>query len=416
MIRTTSLDNGLQIVTEHMADVRSVALSFWVGTGSRDETPAEWGISHFLEHLLFKGSAKRSAFDIAKAIDGVGGDMNAFTTKECTSFYVRVLAEDVDLGLDILCDIMCDPALDATEMESERQVILEEILMLNDEPSELVHELFSRSMFEGHPLGRDILGDKANIESVTANDVRSFFQSHYRPRNLVFAAAGAVDHDRVADEVARRWQGRDGGSRPERKAPTPPVSSRHVVHKRSTDQAHLVAGVSAPDRHSPQRYAAAMLDTVFGGGMSSRLFQEVREKNGLAYSVFSSYAAYDDAGEFGIYIGTAPAKIAKAADIARAEMEKVATSGITADELDRAKRHAAATTALGLEDSAARMSRIGRSMLLHGKVLSVDEVAARIQAVTVDEVNALAAELFQSPRVAVAVGHVPDKVLKGLVE
>lgn len=405
MIRTTTLDNGLQVVTESMSDVRSLALSFWVGTGSRDEKDAEWGISHFLEHLLFKGSETRSALDIAQAIDAIGGDMNAFTTKECTAFYLRVLADDREMALDILCDIMCAPAFDPDEIESERDVVLEEILMRNDEPADLAHELFSAAMFSGHTLGREILGDKAGIEAMTGDEIRRFFEHHYRPRNLVFAAAGRLDHDEIVADVERRWRARDGGERPLR---TPPTlgSSGHAVHHRPTDQAHLVLGMSAPDRHHHDRYAASLLDTILGGGMSSRLFQEVREKRGLAYTVYSCFTPYDDAGELSFYVGTAPKRVDEASTVVREVIGDFQQRGATELELQRAKQHLRATAALGLEDSGARMSRIGRSLLLHGDILTVDEVTARLDAVTLDELNELASRLLETEPVSVVVGPV----------
>lgn len=393
----------MQLVTERMPDVRSVALSFWVGTGSRDESDAEWGMSHFLEHLLFKGSDCRSALEIAQAVDGVGGDMNAFTTKECTAFYVRVLADDTEMALDILCDIMCAPLFDPKEIESERQVVLEEILMRGDDPGDLAHEFLGAKMFDGHNLSREVLGDEAGIEAMQGADIRRFFYHHYRPHNMVFAAAGLLDHDDMVEAVTKRWRGRDGGQRPVRSAPTVTTGVTYV-HKRPTDQAHLVLGVPAPNRHDQDRYATAVLDTIFGGGMSSRLFQEVREKRGLAYTVYSSYAPYDDAGEFSIYVGTAPHRVGEALEVVRQEIERIRSGGVSDAELARAKRHLRATTDLGLEDSGARMSRIGRSLLLHGDVLSVEEVSRRVDAVTADAVGAAAHKLFGVEPVVVGVG------------
>lgn len=403
MIRTSTLPNGIQVVTEAMPDVRSVALSFWVGTGSRDESDHEWGMSHFLEHLLFKGSDNRNALEIAQAIDGVGGDMNAFTTRECTAFYVRVLADDRDMALDILCDIMCAPSFDPREIESERQVVLEEILMRNDDPSDLAHEFLSATLFNGHPLSREVLGDEAGIEAMVGPDIRRFFEHHYRPQNLVFAAAGHLDHDEIVEAVNRRWRNREGGQRPQRKSPEVTTGST-LVHKRPTDQAHLVLGVPAPDRRDPGRYATAVLDTIFGGGMSSRLFQEVREQRGLAYTVYSSFSPYDDAGEFSIYVGTAPHRVGEALEVVRGEITRLTSGGVSDSELTRAKRNLRATTELGLEDSSARMSRIGRSLLLHGDVLSVEEINRRIDAVTADDVGQMAQQLFSVEPVVVGVG------------
>jgi len=411
MIHTTTLDNGLRIVTEPMADVQSVALSFWVGTGSRDERGHELGLSHFLEHLLFKGSTQRSALDIAQAIDRVGGDMNAFTTKECTAFYVRVLAEDAPLAFDILCDIMCDPAFDPREVDSERQVVLEEILMRGDEPGDLAHEHFEEQFFAGHPLGREILGDEELITSVRPAEVRAFFAHHYRPHNLVFAAAGAIEHAAVVEAVGERWRGRSGGERPGRGKPTP-VAGARFVNRRQTDQAHVVLGVPAPDRHDHDRYAASLLDVVLGGGMSSRLFQEVRERRGLAYTVYSSYAPYDDTGVLSVYFGTAPERVGEALAVVRAELARAEDGGVTADELERAKRHLRSTTLLNLEDSGTRMSRIGRSLLQHGDVLTVEQVSARVDAVTVDDVARVARRSLSVEPTIVGVGPIDRKRLE----
>lgn len=406
MIRLSSLDNGLRVVTEAVPGARSVALSFWVGTGSRDEAAHEYGMSHFLEHLLFKGSATRSALDIAQAIDEVGGDMNAFTTKECTAFYVRVLADDIEVAFDILCDIFCDPGFDPNEVDAERQVVIEEMLMHADDPGDLVHDHFAEKLYSGHALSREILGDRELIETMQPEQIRAFFEHHYRPQNLVFAAAGNLDHDDIVAGVTKRWRGREGGVRPERSAPTF-ASGVRKAYKRQTDQAHIVLGVPAPDRHHPDRYAASVLDVIFGGGMSSRLFQEVRERRGLAYTVYSSYTGYDDAGDFSIYVGTGPKRARETLSVLGEEFRKLA-DGVTMLELERAKRHLRATTLLSLEDTSSQMSRIGRSLLLHGDVLAAEEVLSRFDAVTADDIAALAAKLIAHDPVIVGLGPLTD--------
>jgi predicted Zn-dependent peptidase len=403
LIRTSELACGLRLVTEAMSDIRSVTVGFWVGTGSRDECPREIGASHFLEHLLFKGTPTRTARAIAEAVDAVGGDMNAFTTKEYTAFYVRLLAEHLDLGLDVLCDIMWSPALRPDELEAERQVILEEILMHGDEPADLVHDRFAAALFPDHPLGREVLGTQDSIKSMAADDVRRFFGEHYRPANMVFAAAGAIDHGQVAAGIEARFAGEVGGSAPRRVAPDT-RGERSVVVERSTEQAHLVVGVRAPDRRDPDRWALAALDHVLGGGVSSRLFQEIRERRGLAYSVFSDRVSYEDTGSLVVYAGTTPRRIREVRELVDAELDRLVANGITVRELDLAQGHLRAEILLALEDSGARMSRIGRSLLLHNEVLTVDELLARIDAVTVDQVGAVAKRVLDAPRTTAVLG------------
>ena len=403
MIRSTCLDNGIRVVTEAMPHVSSVAAGFWVGTGSRDEVGGLAGASHFLEHLLFKGTPTRTAAQIAEAVDAVGGDMNAFTTKEYTAFYIRVLGESLDLGLDILSDVMWEPAFRPDEVEAERQVILEEILMHSDEPSELVHDRLLEGLYPGHPLGRDVLGDEDTIGAMQIDDIRSFHGRHYRPGNIVVAVAGDLEHDRVVEGVERRFTGPAGGAAPPRQAPEGerlPV----VVTARPTEQAHVVLGVPTFGRHHADRFPLAVLDHVMGGGLSSRLFQEIRERRGLAYSVFSYRTSFDDTGVLAFYAGTAPSRAHEVLELMVGELQTVAAEGVTERELAVAKGHIRGETALSLEDSAARMSRIARSELLHGEVLDVDEVLARIEAVDVDDVGRVATEVLGAEPVLAVVG------------
>lgn len=402
MIRLTTLENGLRVVTESMHDSQTVSMSYWVGTGSRDESSKEAGISHFLEHLLFKGTSTRTALQIAESIDALGGDMNAFTTKECTSFYVRVLSDDVVPAHAILGDIMCNPAFDPSEVDAERQVVLEEMLMRGDEPTDLVYENYAASAYNNHSLGREILGDESLIESITPAEIRAFFDTHYGAANVVFAAAGNVDHNAMVDLVARTWTKSNVSLRPERVAPGA-ISRSWTAQEKDTEQTHLVLGVAAPNRHDMRRYTTSVLDTLLGGGMSSRLIQEVREKRGLAYSVYSAYSAYDDAGDFSVYAGTTPARAHETYSVLRAELSRV-RNDVTEDELSRAKRHMKATMIMGLEDAGSRMSRVGRSLLMHGDVLSLEEIVRRVHAVTLQELKGLADELFSCEPVVSIVG------------
>jgi predicted Zn-dependent peptidase len=402
-IRQTRLDRGIRVVTEHMPDAHSVTTGFWVDTGSRDEPPELAGASHFLEHLLFKGTDTRSAREIAETIEAVGGDMNAFTTKEYTAFYTRVLDADVELGLDILSDIMWAPAFRTDEVEAERQVILEEILMHEDEPADLVHDLFTGALYPGHPLGREVLGDQSTISAMSSDEIRGYFTDYYRPEAIVVAAAGNLDHDAMVAGIERRYAGRTG-NRPERAMPPLAPASRIVVSTRPTEQAHVVVGVRAIDRNDGDRYALAALNQVLGGGMSSRLFQEIREKRGLVYSVYSYRAAYLETGSLAVYAGTSPGHVHEVLELVHDQLDRMAAGDVSARELDMAKGHLKGSLALSLEDSASRMTRIGRGSLLHDEVLTFDELVARTEAVTLDDVFRVAARVLTGERVLAVVG------------
>jgi predicted Zn-dependent peptidase len=403
MIRTELLPSGLSLVTERMDDARSVCIGFWVGTGARDEEPSQAGASHFLEHLLFKGTAERSPSAIAEAVDEVGGDFNAFTTKEYTSFYIRLLAEHLPLGLDILSDIMWKPALRATDLEAERQVILDEILMHADEPSDEAAEQSSALLFPDHPLGREVLGTQESVSAMSAERIREFFALHYRPGNIVVAVAGDLEHHAVADGLGSRFSGPTGGTTPEREPPDDKVEPLRVT-RRATEQAHVVLASRSVNRFDRRRYALAVLNHVLGGGLSSRLFQEIRERRGLAYSVWSERVAYHDAGAVSVGMGTAPEHVAEVLDIASTELAALGAEGITERELAIAKGNLRAETLLACEDSGARMSRIGAGLLLHGEVLTVDEVLARVEALTLEEIHEAASELVEAPRTLSVVG------------
>jgi predicted Zn-dependent peptidase len=403
LIETSVLPSGIRLVTETMADVRSVAVAYWVGSGSRDESDELAGASHFLEHLLFKGTPTRSAAAIAESLDEVGGDCNAFTTKEYTTFYVRLLSEHLPLGLDILSEIMWDPALRPTDVDAERSVILDEILMHADEPADLVAEQWQSSLFSGHALGRDTLGTQSTVDSLGADDIRAFFEHHYRPGNIVISVAGDCTHEAVAADLERRFAGQLGGVAPVRTAPGPAARPLHVV-RRPTEQAHVVYGMRSVSRFDEGRWALAVLNHVLGGGLSSRLFQKVREERGLAYSVWSERAAYQDAGSLAVVVGTAPDHVDEVLRIVTGELELLAEQGITDRELAVAKGNLRAEMLLSGEDSGARMGRIGASLLLHGEVHDIDHVLARVEAVGRDEVLAQAQVLVESPRTLSAVG------------
>jgi predicted Zn-dependent peptidase len=402
-VALTRTDRGLTVVTERMESVRSVALGFWVGIGSVDETDRLAGASHFLEHLLFKGTSQRSARDIAEAVDAVGGDMNAFTTKEYTAFYIRVLSADAPLAVDVLSDIIWQPAFRPDEVESERQVILEEILMHADEPAEAVHDLAAGAVFPSHPLGREVLGTPDTIAAMARDDIAAFHHGHYQPANMVVAAAGDVDHDRLVAELERRAGDHTGGALPRRHAPAVPPAAV-AVDGRDTEQAHLVVAMPAPHRNDDDRFALTLVDHILGGGMSSRLFQSVREERGLAYSVYSYRSAFEAGGALAVYAGTAPARVPEVLEVIDDELDRMAAKGPTDAELDAARSHIRGATALGLEDSGANMSRIGRAQLIHGEVLSVEAVDARLAALTPADVRQVAARVVGAPRTLAVVG------------
>ncbi len=395
-----------------MPEVRSVTIGVDVGTGSRDEPAAIAGASHFLEHLLFKGTEQRTGREISEAVDAAGGDMNACTAREQTSFYIRLLAEDAAVGLDLLCDTVLHPTLSADDVEIERQVILEEILQHDDDPGDVVHELWADAVFAGHPLGRDPLGSQASVESTSAEDVRSFFASHYQPGNMVVAAAGLLDHDEVVAAVEARFSGRHGGAPPPRRPPGPD-QELVVVEEDDTEQVHLVVGARGLARNDEDRHALAVLEHALGGGLSSRLWQQVREERGLAYSVYSFRSSYQEAGTIGVYAGTAPANLDEVLSLVNGELDALAAGGITERELEVAVGHLVGELTLSLEDSGSRMAHLGRSMLVHGRIRTFDEVVARLRTVTLAEVAAVAERVLTGPRTLALVGPVDPATLKG---
>ncbi|OJF09925.1 M16 family metallopeptidase [Couchioplanes caeruleus] len=414
-VRRTVLPSGLRILTEAIPTTRSAALGVWVGVGSRDETPALSGASHFLEHLLFKGTEKRTALDISSQIEAVGGETNAFTTKEYTCYYARVLDADLPLAVDVLCDAVANSVLAPADVETERGVILEEIAMHDDEPGDEVHDVFTEALFgAGTPLGRLISGTEATIAPMSRAQINRFYRTRYRAPEIVVTAAGNLDHGKVVRLIRAALAGTPldtpgspAGARSaakKQKVKPPTTAVRH----RDTEQAHLVLGCEGLGRDDDRRFALGVLNNVLGGGMSSRLFQEIREKRGLAYSVYSYGSQYADAGVFAVYAGCAPGKAEEVLALIRAELAVVAAEGISAGELARGKGMAKGTYVLGLEDTGSRMSRLAKSELLYGDMMGVDELLARVDAVRLDEVNALAAELLTRPMSLAVVGPFDD--------
>jgi predicted Zn-dependent peptidase len=369
-----------------------VTTGFWFGVGARDESTDEAGASHFLEHLLFKGSETRGASEIAQAVESVGGEMNAFTAQEHTSFYTRLPAGHSDLGLDLLSEVVWAPALRADDIEAERQVILEEIAMEEDAPDDRVVVLLGEALFPDHSLGREVLGSRASITAMTREAITDFHGRWYRPANLVVAAAGAVDHDEVVRGVADRFAGGPGGDAPVRTKPDRPPEAR-ITHSRAVEQVHLALGFRSLDRHDPDRFALAVLNQLLGGGMSSRLFQSIREERGLAYSVYSYPVSYADCGALVVYAGTAPARAAEVLDLIEHELEGLVVHGPTAAEVAVAVGYLIGSTELALEDSGGCMARIGKALLTYGEVMDVDELLASYRSVTLDDVARVARQV-----------------------
>ncbi|WP_210154204.1 M16 family metallopeptidase [Microbispora oryzae] len=414
-IRRTVLPGGLRVVTESMPTVRSVAVGMWVGIGSRDEAPEHMGATHFLEHLLFKGTPTRSAMEISASIEGIGGEINAFTAKEYTCYYARVLDEDLPLAIDVLADVVTSSLITADDVESERGVILEEIAMHDDDPSDVVHEQFAAELYGDTPIGRPILGNDDSINALTRDRIHEYYQRYYLPPRTVVSVAGNVDHDVVVELVAAAYEraGALGGAA----EPAPPriggpgAGSRSGVRvlDRPTEQANLVLGTTGVSRNDDRRFALSVLNAALGGGMSSRLFQEIREKRGLAYSAYSYTSQYADTGQFGIYVGCLPSKADDVLKICRDEVTRVLNAGFTDEEIARGKGQMRGGLVLGLEDTGSRMSRIGKSELVYERLMPVDEVLGRIEAVTPDDIAEVAADVLNRPLTLAVIGPYADK-------
>ena len=410
LVRHTVLPGGLRIVTEAVPTVRSVTVGIWVGVGSRDESASLGGASHYLEHLLFKGTKRRDALAISASIDAVGGEMNAFTSKEYTCFYAHVLDSDLPLAVDVVCDLVTSSVIRGADVDSERGVILEEIAMHEDDPTDLVHDQFTQVLFGDGPLSRPVLGTVDSIESINRGAISGYYRRRYRPQDMVVAVAGRVDHATVVRLVKHAFGA--AGQLDQDVAPTAPRTGERRprsgsgvrVVRRTTEQANVVLGCPGVSRTDDRRFALGVMNAAVGGGMSSRLFQEVREKRGLAYSVYSYHSQYAETGLFGVYAGCVPRKVDDVLAICRDELDKVAAQGITFEELERGKGQLRGSLVLGLEDTGSRMSRIGKAELVYGELLSVEDILARIDAVTLDDVGAVSADLLQTGATLAVVG------------
>jgi predicted Zn-dependent peptidase len=416
LIRRSVLPSGVRILSEAVPGARSATIGYWVAVGSRDETPTTYGSTHFLEHLLFKGTLTRSALDIAVSFDSVGGEHNAMTAKEYTCYYAKIQDRDLPMAIDVIADMLTSSVIDSQEFDNERSVILEELAMADDDPSDVTSERFFEAVLGAHPLGRPIGGSPGTISAVTRDAVWNHYRGNYRAQDLVITVAGAVDHDLLVAEVTAAlvradWKLDAAASPVERRSPEGGLIERGsplVVVQRPIEQANLILGVPGLAATDPRRATLTVLNSILGGGMSSRLFQEIREKRGLAYSVYSFAPSYSDAGLFGLYAGCSPAKTAQVANLMLSEFRGIAAGGVTDEEMRRASGQLSGASALALEDSDTRMSRLGRSELTLGEFVDLDESLRRIALVTPDDVRALAEELVARPVSIAAVGTVPD--------
>ncbi len=412
MYRKTTLPNGVRVITEAMPHVRSASLGIWADVGSAAEIPAKRGVSHLVEHMLFKGTERRTARQIAETMDAVGGNLNAFTDKEATCYYAKVIDRHVPLAIDVLADMFLHSRFDPAELAKEQKVVLEEIRMYDDSPDEMIHDLFVRTMWSGSHLGEPTIGYAETVSALTSDDLRAHMRAHYAPNVCVFAAAGNVDHDHIVTLVEQAFAG-FAGSVDAPVADRPALTPATLVKKKDTEQAYVVLGMRGLSVRDDRRYALSVLDTILGGGMSSRLFQEVREKRGLAYSVYTFQQGYREAGLFGVSAGTSPDSVDECIDVVATELAAFAEHGPTQAEVTLARDHLKGSMTLGLESSSSRMIRLGRSEFNFGRHFEIEAIEAAIDAVGVDEVAALGRELFEPRGLGLCVlGPVEDEEIR----
>jgi predicted Zn-dependent peptidase len=407
----TTLPSGLRIVTEEVSTVRSAAVGIWVNVGSRDETPSVAGASHFLEHLLFKGTKRRSAMEISSSIEEVGGEMNAFTSKEYTCFYARVIDTDLAMAINVISDLITSSTCKAEDVDAERNVVLEEIAMRDDDPSDLIHDLFLETYYGDTQLGRPILGTTESIKGMSRNAIFNYYKKKYQPADIVVAVAGNVKHKKVSDLVEKALSQDNFLDVPDaefnlRQSTRAKVYGHHKVGiiERKTEQAHLLLGVEGVARSDDRRFALSILASALGGGMSSRLFQEIREKRGLAYSVYAYVQQFAGSGSLSFYAGCQPNKAEEVVRIIQGITHDVAANGLTDEEIMRAKGAVSGSLVLSQEDTGSRMSRIGKSEIVYGEIMSFDEILNQVKAVTPDQIRALAADLLPKPSTLAIVG------------
>ncbi len=413
MYRKIVLDNRLRIVAEHIPTLKSVTIGIWVNVGSRDEQPGEEGLSHFLEHMFFKGTRSRSATQISREIDALGGEMNAFTTRETTTFYVKVLDQQLETALELLSDLFYCSRFESKEVEKEKQVVLEEIRMVQDDPEDLVQELHMKHILGSHPLGRPILGQAPRIQALDRNDLLAYVRSHYDPERTVVAVAGNFTWRRLEQLLARYFSGSHKGPavRPNRRPPE--VKGGVLVQRKTLEQVHLCLGLQGLAAGHKDRYAAHALNGVLGGSVSSRLFQEVREKRGLVYSIYSYLSTYSDGGMITVYAGTRPKEVQRVVEVVCRELKKLRRHGVDAKDLARVKNQMKGSLMLGLESSHSRMSKLAKDELTQGCHVSLEQMTAEIDRVTIDQIYRVAQDLFDQHRLSItALGPIPTKSLQ----
>jgi predicted Zn-dependent peptidase len=402
-IQRAELANGVVVVTEKMPHVRSVSVGIWLGTGSRAESPERNGIAHFIEHMVFKGTRRRTAEEIAQSVDSIGGLLDAFTAKEMTSFNAKVLDEHLPVAVDVLSDLVLHPRFDGEDIVKERQVVLEEIKMEEDNPEYLIHEMFTQNFWQGHPLGRPILGTPETVAQFSRDAVLECFEKWYAPNHIVITAAGNLEHGELVELMAREFEGAPRSA--SATAAAPPETRACVEHrdKKDLEQVHIVLGVPSYPLAHERRYAASLLNLILGGGMSSRLFQNIRERQGLAYAIESDIAPYTDSGMLSVYAGTSRESAAQLIRSVCQEFRRVRETGVSAEELGRAKDHLKGSMMLSLESTSARMSNLARQAIYLRRFISLDEMIESIEAVTREEVLAIARDFFEPARISLSV-------------
>jgi len=402
MYRKTTLENGVRVITETMPHVRSASIGIWADVGSAAESAQERGISHLVEHMLFKGTNRRTARAIAEQMDGVGGNLNAFTDKETTCYYAKVIDHHVPLAVDVLTDMFLHSTFDPAELEKEQRVILEEIKMYDDSPDELIHDLFIQTMWSDSSLGAPTIGFADTVTSLTRDDLKEHMRRRYTPNSVVVAAAGHIQHAEIVDLFSAGFAGFEGTCKlPEPEDPRATPST--LFRTKDSEQAYLVLGTRGLSVRDERRYVLSVMDTILGGGMSSRLFQEIREKRGLVYTVYSFQAAYRGAGLFAVYAGTSPDNVRECISVIRDQLAKLRDQRVADDELRLAKEHIKGNLTLALESTSSRMIRLGRSEFSLGRNLTTEEIESRVDEVTSEEIQALAAELLAEDQLGLCV-------------